>query len=835
MIDPWARTAVDFFVSHAGPDSDWAEWIAQQLIDEGHTIELDVWDWAAGTDFVAAMERALDRAARVIALWSPEYFTRTWTGVEQRPRFASSAKHSDTSLVPVLVRSCPDIPRIYQTLIPIDLVGLSEQQAKIRLLTGLAGPRRPAVGEKKPFPGTEERAVYPAGLPAIWNLPARNLFFTGRRRMLEDLGRRLHSPREPNQVALSALHGVGGVGKSHLALEFSWRHAGDYDVVWWINAEDSSGVESSLVDLATALRIPAHGGATGIKKLVSPALAACGRWLLIYDNVEDLGQLSDLPNRGGHVIVTSRDRDVSDLMATLSVDAFARSESIALLQRRAPHLTEMDADGVAAAVADLPLAVAQAAAYLATTGVGPVDYLRQIGVSVVASDSDGDLATAVPSAPDLHLSAFDGVGLAGTVSAAVNVLAIDDPAALDLLYQLAFLAPEPIPLTAATLGGDEMGMIGGLVVGDPATTAELVQAITRLDLARTSGTRLLIHRRVQEILYKSLPAHRRKAALTRVLRFLASAELGEPTDPQSWPSYAGLTPHLHAVTAHLERIPAGEPAAFRRLLVATCRYLTRSGQLIVARALAEDTLARFQRLLGYDHPDTLDAAHGLARTLRDLGEYGAARAINEDTLDRRRRILGDDHLDSIASAHSIAVVLADLGEYGAARAINEDTLDRRRRILGDDHRDTISSANNLAHDLTDLGDYETARPLAEDTLARRRRLLGDDHPETLSSANSLAEILADLGDYLSARTLAEITLDKLRQVLGSDHPETLSTANILAMTLHNVGDYGAARALAEDTLAKLRQVLGNEHPDTVAAAHSLAIILADISPDPSSD
>src|SRR6185437_15109621 len=163
-------------------------------------------------------------------------------------------------------------------------------------------------------------------------------------------------------------------------------------------------------------------------------------------------------------------------------DVFDRGESVRLLLRRAPHLAEPDADRIAAQVADLPLAVAQGAAYLATTGASPADYLAS-------------LATGGHVAPGAAADPAATAGLTGTVTTALAELAREDPGAVSLLRQLAFLAPEPIPLTAAGNDGSGIASTGGLVLGDPATTAVQVAAITRLDLARASGVYLQIHRR----------------------------------------------------------------------------------------------------------------------------------------------------------------------------------------------------------------------------------------------------------------------------------------------------------------------------------------------------
>lgn len=210
---------LDFFISHAGTDEDWATWIAQQLENAGYTVELDVWNWSAGIDVIQATQQALDRACRVLAVWTPEYFTRRWADMEHRVSFAV-AQMQPGWLLPVMVHACDDdaIPRLYRTLLRVELVGLTETQARQRLLTAVVGPARPTT--KLPYPGVAEHGSYPGRLPPIWNVPTRNPFFTGRESLLQ----RLHELLAPGSATV-ALHGEGGMGKSGLVVEYAWRHA----------------------------------------------------------------------------------------------------------------------------------------------------------------------------------------------------------------------------------------------------------------------------------------------------------------------------------------------------------------------------------------------------------------------------------------------------------------------------------------------------------------------------------------------------------------------------------------------------------------------------------
>ncbi|MDT3446034.1 FxSxx-COOH system tetratricopeptide repeat protein [Pseudofrankia sp. BMG5.37] len=810
---------VDFFVSHAGPDSDWAEWVAATLENAGYSVELDMWDWTAGTSVVTAANRALRRAGRVLVLASPDYFAHSATSAQFDAAFIRQQQELEGALVPVLVRRCtPDeYPPLLKPLLSIDLTDLDETAAKARLLKQLATPRHPPTGTMVPFPSrttssttgdaaTAPTVVFPGRLPPVWGpVPARNLFFTGREGLLAELHDRLAA----GPVAMTALQGFGGVGKTQLAVEYVWRYAGDFGLVWWVDAETSTALTSGLAALATVLGI----GAGDLANRAAAARAELGRrqdWLLVYDNAADPAALAALlPPTSGRLIVTCRDEGLRRVVAdVLGVGEFAREESIQLLHRHVPELPEHDAHQLAEALGNLPLAIDQAGAFLATTGMDTVTYLQ-----VLADQPRSLLAQDTPHHP----------GLAATVSAAYTRLAAEQPLAAALLRVLAFLASEPIPLAARPLS-NVTPVPGALLVADALTTHTAVAAISRFALARRTGAALRIHQLVQALLRAHVPAEQAHDVFAAALNLLGTVVQGDAGDPAAWPAYATLTPHVAAAAERLSATECPpEPDRFRWLLIYTCWYLVHSGQSHAARPLLEPAQSRWRTALGPDHPDSLAAATALAAVLDALGELQAARELDEDTLARRQRLFGDEHPDTLASTNNLANRLSKLGDYPAARKLNEDVVARMRRLHGDDHPDTLGAAHNLAATLSDLGDHRTARSLDEDTWTRRRQTLGDDHPVTLASANNLAKDLAALGDHQAARELGEDTLERRRRVLGADHPETLSTASNLAIWLARLGDLEAARDLTEETWARQRRLLGDDHPATLGSAANLAI------------
>lgn len=795
----------EVLISYASIERTWAEWVAAELGELGLRAALQEVDFATGPTDATDLDKVLGAANRVLVLLSQEYVKSP--NASEIWRLATSREPAGGGhfLIPLRLDGVRVGSPFGLRQPAVDLTNPSEERAREALAAALGVPHR-----TRPQPdGGRGGPRFPASPPPVWEVPQRNLAFTGRSAILEGLRDRLSA--SVTVVVPQALFGLGGVGKTQVALEYAHRFAADYDVVWWVSAEQPSQVRSSLARLAGPLGLPA---AENIEETVQSVLDALRRgepyrrWLLVFDNADDPEDLREYLAQGpGHVLLTSRNLDWSRQANAVEVGAFSREESVAFLRKRVPSLSLSDADQVAEKLGDLPLAIEQAGAWLAVTAMPPEQYLEML-------DSQLPRVLEENPPPGYHRTA------AATWLLALERLREQMPAAAKMLELCAFFAPEPIPMSLLySKRFVDVLLPFDASLNDRFMQGRLVKEIGRYALARPDAghTSIQVHRLVQTVIRAHLSDVERVANLSDVHEILAAANPKDPDDAKNWDAYSQLSSHLRRSGALSSNSPA-----VRQLVADVARYLNLSGDQASCEELAREALTAWRSTSEVDDLTALTLSLTLANAVRAEARYAEAYEIDERAGAELAARFGERHPYAIMSITSRAADLRGLDRYTEAHALDEEAVAKSREELGVDHPRTLNAASNLAVSMRLIGDFFGATRLDEEVREMRRLVLGKDHQATLQSEISYARDLRDIGDFKGSKERLETVLERSRALVGDSHERTLRCAKTLAVCLRKLGELDAAHALSQETLARYSKTLGRNHPSTLACANNLA-------------
>lgn len=641
--------------------------------------------------------------------------------------------------------------------------------------------------------------------PQIWGaVPLRNPDFVGRDELLEQLRRRLMEPGEATAVLPEALHGMGGVGKSQTVVEYIYRHATEYDIVWWIPSEHTTQIRSSFVDLAKRLGIKAGSAETAVPAVLEALRTGMPdrRWILVFDNAEDPAVVRQFLPRGlGHVVVTSRNSEWGTVARTVEVDLFTRAESKELLRRRGGgNISDEDADRLAEALGDLPLAVEQAASWRAQTGMPVAEY-----VGLLEENSEELLKAGGTTEYEVPVAAAWNVPL--------NRLKNDRRGALELLQVCAFFSPEPIARSLFTGGrGAPVPEALAEAFADPIKLNHAIREINRYSLAKIDHSRntLQLHRLVQAVLRDQLDRTQWDNMRHSVHLMLVNGDPGDPDNAVNWPVYADLLPHaIHSKAVECE------DKWVRRLVTHLVSYLIASGDYQGALSLAESARKSWAAKLGPNDVDTLNMGRHIGNALRRVGRVTEAREISNEVYKLMRENLTEEHETTIAMADVLLVDDRADGRFYEERDKAKITLERARKVLGEDDPTTLRYATTYASRLRLAGDYFAARDEDERTLRRRIAMLGENHGATLNTRSCLAMDIRECGQYVEACEMQEVTSQLTTEVLGRDHPTTIGGDRCLAVARRMAGLHDKAMELTEDCYNRYRLRHGETHVDTV--------------------
>jgi tetratricopeptide (TPR) repeat protein len=645
-------------------------------------------------------------------------------------------------------------------------------------------------------------------VPLVWgNVPPRNPNFTGRNDLLDQLSLRL-AAGGATAILPAALHGMGGIGKTQIATEYIYRHLNDYEVVWWIQAAQPAQVRAALNELAQHLRLPGVSEAAAAVPAVLEALRLGQphrRWILVFDAAESPETIRHFfPTNGpGKILVTSRNPEWASVARPLEVAVFHRDESVELLKRRGPELDDEDADQLAEKLGDLPLAIEQAAAWRAETGMPVREYLRLFDEKVAEI-----LDTSAPTGYEVSVAAAWNVSF--------DELKTRSPAAHQLLQVCAFFAPEPITRNLFTgVRGVSISSDLDEALRDPMRLSRAIRDIARYGLAKIDhrNNSLQLHRLVQLVLRNRMSPTQRTEKQHGAHVLLANYDPNDPKSASSWPRYQEVLPHVSAS----ELTDCDDPWV-RQLVINLMQYLYFWGDYDEAAALSKLALESWTERLGETDPQVLEAASWLGLCLWIRGMFVEAADLNRRTLELRRQVSGDSSEETIMAQLRVAVDTRTRGDFRTARELNEQIHQTAKTNYGEDDPITLQAAHDLAVSVRLCGDYRRAFEINQRTSQRRAEVLGYDNVDTLNTLSGMFMARRELGEYSLARLEHERIAHRVQELIGEDKSDTLRRFGYLAVARRKDGDHEGALELSTRALDLYRRRYGDDHYLAMAVA-----------------
>ena len=631
----------------------------------------------------------------------------------------------------------------------------------------------------------------------------RPALLAGREELLADLDARLTGAgaEGPRMVALC---GLGGAGKTSVALEYAHRHLTRVGVAWQFAAEDPTVLAAGFAELAAQL------GARDVAGTPDPVTSAHGmlaayprQWLLVFDNTPDRSAVEKfLPPAGrGQVLITSQNQNWP-AGQVVDVPVLDTEVAAAFLVSRTGDADGQAAAGLAAELGGLPLALEQAAAYIGASVGSLARYLESFrqrrGRLLARGEPTGYSQT-----------------VATTWSLAFTQLEQSAPQAVGLLRLLACCAPEPIPFRLLLqphpgLTDGRSGEVAAVLVSlwkDELAVDDAVAALRRFSLVTQAGDELvLVHRLVQAVMLAQVSADVASQWEQAAAALVEAAVPADPELPANWPVYALLLPHARAVLD----LTSGGMWRLADYLGQSGSYLAgRDLWLLIARAYEADDA------YGPEHRDTLVARANLAYWTGEAGDAAAARDQFAVLLPIQERVLGPEHQRTLADRGGLAIWTGAAGDAAGARDQFAVLLPIEEGVLGPEDPDTVTTRHNLARWTGEAGNAAGARDQFAVLLPIQQRVMGAEHPDTLAARRDLARWTGEAGDAAGARDQFAALLHVMERVLGPEHPNPLSARSNLAYWTGEAGDAAGARDQCAALLPVHKRVLGPEHPDTM--------------------
>ncbi len=819
----------DVFLSHNSQDKAAVKALGEDLKARGITAWLDEWELRPGKRWQKELEAAI-ASSRSVAVFVGANGLGPWEEPEMEVFLDRAMHESELPVIPVLLPGAPEkveLRPFLKLFTWVDLRGGVTPEGLERLVWGITG--------RKPEATNEPRAAATPRPPALHNLPFPSLDvdFKGREAALEALAQSLEGGGAAALVQAKALHGLGGVGKTRLAVEYARRFGQRYRAAFFVPAESPEALQAGLArvgqELLTELQL-AGKPEEEAKQAVLAWLRKNRRWLLILDNVDtepaQVAVRELLALDQGHVLVTSRLSGWPKGVEKLEVAVLEPAAAVALLlastegRRQAAEDDETQAGKLAELLGYLPLALELAGAYIATQKISFAAYLT-------AWEKDRARVLAWYEASETAYPFSVAITWSRTVQQ------LHRPARA-LLRLLAHLAPEPLAVAMVDSGEEllaecaqrleeEESHPAGSAPEPPASPREALAELARYSLVSWPGDTASVHRLVQEVVRSQIPADHQPAWVERAVRLVLDFSPSEPEDVRTWLVWDPLRPHAERVIQLAELAGVMQP---------TAALMNRVGILLHSKALHLQAEPLMRRALGIDeasygpeHPEVATDLNNLALLLKATNRLVEAEPLMRRALGIDEVSYGPEHPEVARDLNNLALLLQATNRLVEAEPLMRRSLGIDEASYGPEHPKVATRLNNLAQLLQDTNRLGEAEPLMRRALGIDESSYGPEHPDVARDLNNLAQLLQDTNRLVEAEPLMRRALGIDEASYGPEHPNVAIRLNNLAHLLQATNRLSEAEPLKRRVVEIFEASLGKDHPNVAAALNNLAQLL----------
>ncbi|KAI0857353.1 P-loop containing nucleoside triphosphate hydrolase protein [Xylaria cubensis] len=676
----------------------------------------------------------------------------------------------------------------------------------------------------------------------------------------------------------AALVGLGGVGKSQLAIEYAYRVRDSFRRekkelwVFWIHAGTRARVEQGFKAIADAIKILGRNQPDAdILQLVYQWLCNehNGQWLMVLDSADDIDVFYDVSQDGkqstptgeemkalwaylpqssnGSIIITTRNKDLAFRLTghhshVIDVGPMDHTDALALLKTKSgPQFDEVSGIELVEALGHMPLAIGQAAAYIQQRAprTSVKKYLKEFRQN---------------EQKQLSLLNYDGGDLRRDVNASNSVIATwqisfehirsQRPTATELLSLMSFFdcqaiqeeLVQPIPSNEngnlETHSDDESTSTSessNNASEDDTYYEEFEEDIATLQnycLISTNeiGDTFEMHGLVQLSTRKWLDMHKETEKFE--MKYISRLARGFPVLKLSnLPAYRKLSPHVEqAVLYYPKNKELKHLDNFINILHLGGLYSIQQGRYATSEGMLEKALAVAKELFGTEYVKTAEVMHSLGTAYCHQMRWKDAEEMFRETINIYEAVLEPDHAKTLESIQNLAQVYIGQGRLDAAELELTQIVEKEKMVLGLEHCNTMISMHSLASVYSEQKRWQEAELLFKEVLERKKKVLGLEHPYTLSSMYSLASVYSEQKRWQEAELLFKEVLERKKKVLGLEHPYTLSSMHSLALAYIGQEWWQEAEVLLIEVVERRKKVLGLEHPDTLRSMHNLASV-----------